>query len=119
MTDFDVMRHLTEREGTRRPQRIAYPTPLSFPDFRTLAAKESSLVTYFLTPQVFEVFITPPRQTFQLYTFRHKPRRFKSADTAVRFARALGIPHVLWDGLAPKNPRRRLSTERRASNGTS
>ena len=91
--------------------------PINLDNFKNLAAHESSLVTYSLTAQGFEVFLKTPRRKYQLYTFRQKPRRVKSAETAVRFARALGIPRVMWDGLTPKKSRRRLPTERRSSNG--
>lgn len=118
MTDFDVMRHLTDREDTRKPQRIAYIKPLGLQDFRTLAAQKSSLVTYVLTPQGFEVYITTPQHTFQLYTFRHKARCFKCADTAIRFAMTLGLKRVLWDGLENYPLIRPGRHNRRSSNGT-
>ena len=47
-----------------------------------------------------------PNQTSKRYTFRQNPRRFKSAEAALRLAKDLGVPSSIWN-FHPTHPSRR------------
>ena len=47
-----------------------------------------------------------PNQTSKRYTFRQNPRRFASAEAALRVATDLGVPGSIWN-VHPVHPSRR------------
>ena len=79
------------------PQGTPRPAPLSLKDFRRIAAHHDTLVIYEETRDGIEVFAQCAQRLYQLYTFRNQPRRFKSGETAFRFARNLdGVDIINW-----------------------
>ena len=88
------------------PTRATPSIPIVLYDFKALAADPGSLVTYLSTPRGIEVFVAASKRTYTLYIFRQKPRRFKSAATALRVAKDLGVPSSIWN-VHPTHPSRR------------
>ena len=80
--------------------------PNIFYDSHALSADLSSLITYLSTPHGIEDFVAASQQTCKLYTFRQQPRRFKSAETALRVAKTIGVPSSIWN-VHPTNPSHR------------
>ena len=94
--------------------------PLFIDDFQTLADEAGTLFIYTQTRDGIEVYARRADRVYQLYTRDRSPRRFKSADTAIRFALNLpGVDRIMWDGLETPYSTRPSHHKRHSSNDTS
>ncbi len=90
--------HAGEREHTIL--RHDDVRPLFIDDFQTLASQAGTRLVYTHTPAGIEAYVWQGERVYQLYTRERTPRRFKSADTAIRFAFTLpGVDRLLWNRL--------------------
>ena len=93
-------------------------SPVNIHTLKALAQDPGSLLVYFLTPQGHELFLQSHDTTYKLYTARQKPRFFKCANTALRFAQDLGVSRLFWAGLNQQKQHSHVPIERNASHGT-
>lgn len=99
--------------GERKHMTIRHDDvrPLFIDDFQALAGEAGTRLVYTHTPDGIEAYAWQGERVYQLYTRERTPRRFKSADTAIRFARTLpGVDRLLWEGLDTPHPHDRHYT---------